>query len=353
MGYRGRNRSLGHSVPPENEVGTETDSFRIPPGYDTSGLHMRTLDRLGRWKDSGAITKLQHDAIAGIVRKDRFSVYLELNILLYLGALSIAGGVGWTVREHFSDLGDFAILSSLFLVLAVSFYYCFSRALPFSLGEVESPNPVVDYVLYLACALFSITLGYIEFRFQMLRDAWDYYLLVSAIVFFVLSYRFDNRFVLSLGLSTLAGWFGLRFWRFGFISPGSLRGAAMAYGAIVAAMGAYLQSREIKKHFFETYLHVAANVVFMATLSGVDRNAGGLIWVAGLVVLGVFAVTMGIRNRKFPFVAYGTIYPYLGISFELLRDIHDNITVLSYVVVSGTAVVIWLVYVARRFGRES
>jgi len=311
------------------------------------------LDRLARWKESGAISKPQHDAIAGIVRKDRFSVYVELNILLYLGALSIAGGVAWTVREHFSDLGDFAILCSLSVVLVLSFYYCFSRVLPFSMGEVESPNPVVDYVLYLACALFSVTLGYIEFRFEVLKAAWDYYLLVSAALFFVLAYRFDNRFVLSLGLSTLAGWFGLRFWRFGFISPSSLRGAALAYGAIVAALGSFLQSREIKKHFFETYLHIAANVVFMAMLSGVDRDAGGWLWAAALVALGTFAVMMGIRNRKFAFVAYGTIYPYLGVSLELLRGIHDDVTILSYIVVSGTAVVVWLVYLARRFGRES
>jgi len=40
------------------------------------------------------------------------------------------------------------------------------------MGEVESPNPVVDYVLYLACALFSVTLGYIEFRFEVLKAAW-------------------------------------------------------------------------------------------------------------------------------------------------------------------------------------
>ena len=44
----------------------------------------------------------------------------------------------------------------------------------------------------------------------MLSGQWDLYLLATALLFFFLAYRFDNRFVLSLALSSLAGWFGLK-----------------------------------------------------------------------------------------------------------------------------------------------
>ena len=67
-------------------------------------------DRLGRWRDAGAITPEQHDAIGAIVRKARFSVALEIHALLYLGVVAMAGGVLWTVQTHFATIGDAVIV---------------------------------------------------------------------------------------------------------------------------------------------------------------------------------------------------------------------------------------------------
>ena len=66
-------------------------------------------------------------------------------------------------------------------------------------------------------------------------------MLLSAVVFFAAAYRFDNRFVLSLALSTLAAWFGIKLSRFGFRSADSLRVSALVYGALVAGTGIALQ----------------------------------------------------------------------------------------------------------------
>ncbi len=63
-------------------------------------------------------------------------------------------------------------------------------------------------MLYLGSLTWSVELGYIESRFHLLSGQWDLYLLATAVLFFFLAYRFDNRFVLSLALSSLAGWFG-------------------------------------------------------------------------------------------------------------------------------------------------
>jgi len=61
-------------------------------------------------------------------------------------------------------------------------------------------------VLYLGSLIWSVELAYLETRFHLLSGQWDLYLLATAGLFFFLAYRFDNRFVLSLGLSSLAGW---------------------------------------------------------------------------------------------------------------------------------------------------
>jgi hypothetical protein len=83
---------------------------------------MTILQYLERWKTTGAITAAQHDAIAALARKDRFSVFVELNTLLYLGVLSFIAGAGWTIQTYFADLGDAAILSSLTIVFVASLY---------------------------------------------------------------------------------------------------------------------------------------------------------------------------------------------------------------------------------------
>jgi hypothetical protein len=312
---------------------------------------MTTLERLAAWVRDGVITDAQHDALVALVRKDRFSVYLELNAFLYAGVLSIAAGLLWTTQKHFAALGDVAIVLTLTAIVGGCFAYCFMRAQPYSSGEVESPTMAFDYLLYLGCVVFGIELGYIETRFELLRAAWDVYVLLSAVVFFAAAYRFDNRLVLSLALSTLAAWFGIKLTRLGYSSD-SLRVSALVYGALVAAMGGALYRVAIKQHFIETHLHVAAAALFVALLSGVGSSNGPL-YLVGLNVLGVCAVAAGIRYRRFPFVAYGVVYPYLGISFRIARVLPGATSMLLYVLVSGSAVVLLMVYVARRVGRDA
>src|SRR5205814_8908381 len=203
---------------------------------------MSTVALLQKWRDSGAISAGQFDTIIAIVRKERFSVFVELNVLLYLGVLSLAAGVGWTINTYFADLGDAAILIGLTALLMSSLYYCFSH----------KPGMVVDYILYLACLTLAAELAYIEARFEVLRDYWDYYVLLSAFVYFFFAYRFDNRLVLSLALSTLAAWFGVKISRFDLISNDSLRVSAFRYGLTVSGGGLMLALQRFPMTFVET-----------------------------------------------------------------------------------------------------
>jgi len=312
---------------------------------------MTTLDRLQHWNQTGIITDLQYQTIAALVRNERFSLFLELNAFLYIGVLSLVGGLGATFRTYFTDLGDPIILATFSLLLAGCLFYCFTRAAPYSHVEVESPNLAFDYVLYLGCLILSAELAYIEFRFELLRGARDYYLLLTAATFALLAYRFDNRFVLSLALASLAGWFGLRVSSLGFRSPDSLRISALVYGSLVAGAGTMLYKRRIKPHFLEAYLHIAANVVFAAIASGLGDQSGAL-YLGALIVLSGAAVVLGVRFNRFVFVAYGSVYGYIGLSYKVLENVGDATAILGYFVVTGTLMIIALVVLARRFGRD-
>lgn len=312
---------------------------------------MTTLGRLNEWQAAGTITDAQHLTLTALVRKERVSVYFELSALLYLGVLSFVGGLIWTFRAHVANLGDAAILSFMALLVAAIFYYCFTRAEPYANTEVESPNLAMDYVLYLGCLVLSAEIGYIEYRFHIL-DNWHHHLLIVSVVFGALAYRFDNRFVLSLALSSLAGWLGLRMSSPDVVSADPLRASALLYGAFVAGIGAWLHRQQIKPHFLEVYLHLATNVVLAALASGIGEPALGLAYLAALLSLCGAAIVLGVRYRRFAFVAYGTLYGYGGISFKVLENIGDMTAYFLYLFVTGTMVLIALVVLARRFGRD-
>jgi hypothetical protein len=310
---------------------------------------MTIEERLGQWQTTGAISGEQYIVLSELARKDRFSVFIELNALLYLGVVAFIGGLGWTVHTYFIQLGDAAVLAPLTAMLAGCLWYSFSRAASYSPEQVAPPTFAFDYILYLACLVFAVELGYVEFRFHLLKEYWDGYLLASAIAYFALAYRFDNRFVLSLALSSFAGWFGLRFSYFSLHF--GIREYALTYGALVAFVGMSVRRAGIKGHFFDTYLHVAANAVFVALVSGVNAREMEPLWLFALLGASAFAIERGVRFRRFAFVLYGVVYAYVGVTSEVFHSFLEFTAILTYLVLSAAVVVGSLVFVSRRFGR--
>jgi len=314
---------------------------------------MTILARLEQWKERGVISQEQHTVLAGLSRGEPFSVFLELNILLYAGILAFVGGLGWTVTTWSQQLGDVLVLTLLSAMLGGCLWYCFSRAPAWSAAETPSPSLAFDYVLYLGSLVWSVELAYIEKQFELLSGQSSLYLLASAGLFFFLAYRFDNRFVLSLALSSLAGWFGLTISHWPSHQDAEYRQYALLYSLIVGGAGAVLQRRGLKPHFFGTYLNLAANVLFWALLSGVFTREGYVLWFVALLAACGASLAWGITRRQFAFVAYAAVYGYVGISSILVREIHGDVAILSYFVFTGVAMLVTLILIARRFGREA
>lgn len=314
---------------------------------------MTISTRLDQWKDQGVISPEQHALLAGLSRREPFSLFLELNILLYAGIVVFVAGLGWTVTTWSQQLGDILVLTILSVLLTACFWYCFSRAPAWSRAEVPSPSLAFDYVLYLGSLTWSVELAYFENRFHLLSGQWDLYLLATAGLFFFLAYRFDNRFVLSLALAALAGWFGLTISHWPSNQDAAYRQYALLYGVLVAGAGAILQRRGLKPHFLGAYLNIAANVLFWALLSGVFDRQGYGVWFPALLGACGASLAWGLARRQFSFVAYAAVYGYVGVSSILIRGIYGDTALLSYFVVTGVVMLVALILIARRFGREA
>jgi hypothetical protein len=311
------------------------------------------IEQLDQWLATGRLRPEQHAALASLTRRERLSVFVELNALLYLGVLAFVAGLAWTAGTHSEQWGDVAILVPSTSLLIGCCYYAFRRAPPYSPDQVAAPTLAFDYVLYLACLIFAVELGYIEYRFHLLRDQWDTWLLISAMAYLALAYRFDNRFVLSLGIASLGGWFGVRFSHLVVVVNEPFRAPALIYGGVVAAMGTGLYRLHIKRHFLETHLHVAANVVLSTLVSGVIASPAPSFWTLALLAVASGAAVAGVRFRRFAFVVYGVVYGYIGVSREILRGADGATATLAYLLVSAGVVIVGLVVLSRRFGREA
>jgi predicted membrane protein DUF2157 len=314
---------------------------------------MTIFARLERWKEQGAISAEQYAHLAGIARGEPFSVFLELNVFLYAGVVAFVAGLGWTVTTWSQQLGDIVVLAALSSLLAASFWYCFSRAPEWSPAETSAPSPIFDYLLYLGSLVWCVELAYLENRFHVLSGQWDLYLAASAGLFFFLAYRFDNRFVLSLALSSLAGWFGLTISRWPTHQDAAYREYALLYCMMVGVGGALLQRRGLKPHFFGTYLNVVANVLFWAVLSGVFERQGYGLWFLALLIACGACLGWGLARRQFVFVAYAAVYGYVGVSWMLIRGATDTTFILTYFVITAITMLVALVQIARRFGRSA
>jgi hypothetical protein len=314
---------------------------------------MTILARLEQWREQGAISPEQHSHLASLCRGELLSLFLELNLVLYAGVLAFVAGLGWTATTWSQQLGDVLVLAILSSIFVTCFWYCFSRAPAWTFAQTSAPNAAFDYVLYLGGLVWCIELAYLENRLHILSGQWDVYLLATAGFFFFLAYRFDNRFVLSLALSSLAGWFGLTISHWPSHQDAAYRLYALLYCLVVGFGGTLLQRLGLKPHFFGTYLHIAANVLFWAVLSGVFEHEGYSLWFLVLLLACGVSLAWGLKRRQFAFVAYSAVYGYVGVSSMLIRNVSDFTFVLTYFVFTAVAMVVGLVVIARRFGRQA
>lgn len=301
---------------------------------------------------SGAMSPLLAERLKGLGAERPFSVHRELQALLYLGAILIAAGLAATVKAYFDLLGPWTVLGGLVALFAASVAYCFKRGEGFARGAVRPPTLVFDYVLYLGCVAWGLAAAYAESRFHLFGGAWKTHFLISSALFAALSYRFDNRLVLSLGLCSLAAWFGLELQGLRSLGLESYRFLGLVFGTL-AALAAYVTVRtDVKSHFQDVYGNFAGHFVLAALLSGtVTRDP--YFYFAGLMAACGLTAAHAVRSRKFFYMVYAVFYGYLGLCSVLIRNMRDIGLILLYFILSSLCVGAGLLFLARRFKEEA
>jgi hypothetical protein len=310
---------------------------------------MNITSLLKELHQAGTLSSEQFTILNELHHNKRYSIHGELRAVIYIGVLLIAAGMALTIRQYFIQLGDIAIIGSLTAGCLAAFSYCFVKGKLYSNDKVESPNILFDYVLLFGCTCFATAIGYIETQFNVLGKLWIHYLLVSATLFFFLAYRFDNRLVLSMALSTLAAWFGFQLSDVFLSFHKYYRETAIAYSVVSFGLGLVLYRVAIKKHFFHIYLNFAVHFLMVALLSGLVEY-GIATWHLPAMILTVAAVAVySLRSRRFLYMLYAILYGFAGMSVLAFEFIDGTAGMYLYGMVSSLAVIILIFILSRRY----
>ena len=275
-------------------------------------------DAVETLRAAGVLTEDEADRTGRVARGELVSVRAEIRAALYLGVLLLVSGVGLFLKDNVDRIGPSAIAGAVGLASGACLAWAWRKAAPPSWGETASSHAAFDYVLLLGALLAAADLAWVEAQTRLLGPAWPLHLLVVALFYGALAYRFDSRMLLSLALASFAAWRGLALSvAHASLGPGDvarLRGEALATGALFAVVGIVSARAGKKAHFEDVWVNAGALLVFGGLLSGVfgSRLDWGA-WLLALLIASAAIAGAAYRwKRTLPF-AQAVLAAYLGL----------------------------------------
>ena len=248
-----------------------------------------------------------------------FSLHNELRFLLYLGVLLFTSGVGIIIYKNIDSIGHIAILSLLFVLIGVGFYFCFKKTKGFHKDEVLFDNPVYDYIVLLCTILSCIFIGYLQFQYQVF--GYGLSSLVCSLVGFSCAYYFDNKSALSIAITGLATFIGISVTPKTLLeneiySNPSLTYYGLALGVLLILWIEYSNKISLKKHFQLVFLTFAQHLIGICCIAGLLEVYWYIFAVLLVAALYYFYKISYEIQSTFVFV-FTILYGYIGINILL------------------------------------
>ncbi|HEX4823076.1 MAG TPA: hypothetical protein VFV19_02065 [Candidatus Polarisedimenticolaceae bacterium] len=192
-------------------------------------------------------------ALRRVATGSLISVREELRFLLWAGVALIAAGAGLLVKVNLERIGPVTVAAVLGAASALCLAWAWRRSPAFTWGETSAEGFALDYVLLLGALLAAADLAFVEVKFTPLGAAWPRHLLVVAVAYGALAFRFDSKTLFSLALTSFAAWRGVSLTRVSVPWDAPVEDRlvveALICGVIFLGVGGLLERTRRKAHF--------------------------------------------------------------------------------------------------------
>jgi predicted membrane protein DUF2157 len=301
---------------------------------------------IARLRDEGVITPEAAAPLIADERRDVVSVYAELRFLTWGGVMLMVTGVGVLVSKHLDAIGPLAIA----LAISAAAAACYAWA---TYKRKRAASLVDDYILLLAALLLSADVGFIEHTWHLLGANWKEHLLFLAIVHAATAYAFGSRLVLSVALTSLAGYFGVE--RnvdaiFGSSTDTGVR--ALVCAGVVVLCGVIDARLRPASPFTPVFAHFAANLAFWGALILSNDRELRLLACTLTIALAIGSAVYGVKMHQQLFVLYAWVYGLIAINIAINDYVGREIAML-FGIVSSIGAIIGLFVIHHRMKEAS
>jgi hypothetical protein len=273
--------------------------------------------------DKNHITEEQFEAIRTYRGLSLFSVHNELKFLLYLSMLMFTSGIGILIYQNIDTIGHTALLGLLLLVTLTCFYFCFKNHDGFKKEEVPFPNPLYDYLVLTAVILSCTFVGYLQFQYQTFGTHYGLATLIPTIISLFCAYYFDNKSVLSIGITGMAAYLGLsvdpkHVFENEMINNTTLSYIGLAFGLSLLLWVLYATKINLKKHFNLVYLTFSLHLVSIACIVNLFED----FWLPFGLVLGIatyYFYNLSFQIRSISLFIFIVLYGFIGMNILFFR----------------------------------
>lgn len=204
-------------------------------------------------------------------------------------------------------------------------------------------------MLLLGCLLFLALEGYVQYQYEIFGTRYGLALIIPAILFLFLAYRYDHQGVLSLAITALASWVGLSatpsklLVENDFSDPEVIRNAII-FGAVMIIGSWFIKRRHIKAHFTYTYILLAGTLYLSACLGGMfNQDRWQLIFGLLLAPGCWYLYRNALEEKSLLFLLLSTIFAYIGFTYLLFNNLFDGMLqfLASFYMLASAAGVVW------------
>ncbi|WP_348797380.1 DUF2157 domain-containing protein [Flavobacterium adhaerens] len=269
------------------------------------------------------ITKEQYETVRTYRSLNLFSVHNELKFLLYLSIVMFTTGVGILIYQNIDTIGHTILLGLLFLMIVSCFYFSFKKHKGFNKELVSFENPLHDNLVITAVILSCTFVAYLQFQYQTFGTHYGLATLIPTLISLFCAYYFDNKSVLSIGITGMAGYLGLsvdpkHYFENEIFYNTTLSYIGLGFGVALLIWSLYSNKINLKKHFNLVFLMFSVHLIGMACLV----NLCEYYWFPfGLILAAAtyYFYNLSFQTRSVFLFIFTILYGYIGMNIFSVR----------------------------------